>query len=383
MRFKTYLIAFLLSVPAIFAQQNDSKAFGVKPIGRLQLDGALYITPMKQFHDGVALSESRLGVVATYDKFLAKIELGYAFGTVSARDIYLQANLTPELTLRAGYQLQQYGLNYAYSASNKSTMEQPVSNAIFETPRSLSVLAIYDTDNWLLAGSLLVEPKAITKSTDELGAGTAWGANTRLVFRDFKDGEYILQAGWSGGYMSPEYSDTAQDNHKAYSLSGNYPTKVARINALKATVGDARSLFKFTPELLLSYKQFAIESQYYFDQINRRDNLAAYRAYGAYAILRGILFGDKSYKYNRANAFLDNPSNRSLELALSYNYTCLSDRSAEIYGGRLSDVSATLSWYINKYMVWRLRYSYTHVWNRAGERTGNLGAFQTRIQFVF
>lgn len=354
----------------------------ITPIGRMMFDGALFVTPDKQFHDGVALSEARIGLVASYGKYKARVEMGYIYGSFTPRDIYIEANFNPKTFVRAGYVLPQWGLNASYNASAKSTMEQPVSNAVFETQRMLGVMGGYIDGPYFATVNLLFEPKGLVKSTDELGGGTAWGLNTRLVYRPITTSGRVVQVGWSGGYMSPEYSDNAAQNHRSYSFSANYPTRVARISALSATINDAKSMFKFTPELLLSYNRFALESQYYFMQVNRKYDLPAYRAYGAYAILRGLIIGDK-YNYNSAMALIDPPARKGLELSLCYNYTCMSNADSGIYGGRLSEVSATLDWYINKYLTWRLRYGYTHVWDRAGYHPGNVAAFQTRIQFLF
>lgn len=48
---------------------------------------------------------------------------------------------------------------------------------------------------------------------------------------------------------------------------------------------------------------------------------------------------------------LATPAPKSLELVLSYNYTTLTSPKADIWGGRLNDVSATVNYYINKYMI--------------------------------
>ena len=54
-----------------------------------------------------------------------------------------------------------------------------------------------------------------------------------------------------------------------------------------------------------------------------------------------------------------------------------------IYGGRLNDVSFTVNYYINKYMIWRFRYSYTKITDRVGFENQSLSAFQTRFQVIF
>ena len=45
-------------------------------------------------------------------------------------------------------------------------------------------------------------------------------------------------------------------------------------------------------------------------------------------------------------------------------------------GGRVNDVSATLNYYINKYMLFRFRYAYTHRWDCDFAPKVDLSAFR-------
>ena len=98
--------------------------------------------------------------------------------------------------------------------------------------------------------------------------------------------------------------------------------------------------------------------------------------------LRGLLIGDR-YGYAMVDGGLATPSAKSLELVLSYNYTTLTDEHAGIWGGRVNDVSATLNYYINKYMLFRFRYAYTHRWDCDFAPKVDLSAFQARLQIIF
>ena len=43
----------------------------------------------------------------------------------------------------------------------------------------------------------------------------------------------------------------------------------------------------------------------------------------------------------------------------------------------------TFNYYINKYMIARLHYSYTHTWDRAGAKPMTLNGFMARLQVIF
>lgn len=133
---------------------------------------------------------------------------------------------------------------------------------------------------------------------------------------------------------------------------------------------------------MFCYGRAAIESQYYFQKVNRRMGLPSYRACGAYATLRGLIIGS-DYTYNMEVAGIGTPAKGALEGVFSYNYTTLSDNRNGIYGGRVNDLSVGLNYYINRFMIAKLRYSYTHTWDREGVEPMNLNAIQARLQLIF
>ncbi len=349
------------------------------PVGRLLLDGAAYFSDNEEFAAGVAIPEANLGVKAEYENFSAKIEVGVSYGKLSLKDIYLQYEINDRFNIRAGNFVHPFGLQSAYSSAKKTTMEMPVSNSVFDLPRTMGVEGNFHTRDFLLGVSVGVESKATVLSSDALGK-TGWGATGRFVWRNV-DGDRIFQIGWSGAWLSPQYNDDEALNHKSFSLAARFPTSVAKVTALDAVVDKASGYFKFTPELLISCGRVALESQYYYGRV-WRDDAPDYTAYGAYATLRGIVLGD-NYKYRARSARLDTPAPKSLEVALQYNYTCLNDSKAGIWGGRVSDVSCTINWYINRYIIWRLRGGYTHNWGRVGVSPIDMGCIQTRLQLLF
>ncbi len=84
------------------------------------------------------------------------------------------------------------------------------------------------------------------------------------------------------------------------------------------------------------------------------------------------------------DAGLATPKKGALECVLNYNYTTLTDASAGVYGGRMNDLSFTFNYYINKYMIARLHYSYTHTWGtRRRTFHVSVNGFMARLQVIF
>lgn len=376
--------ATLLCTPAALMAQDDEPKLKINPTGRILLDGALYASPQKyEFKDGFAIPDVRLGAKAQYGKWKAKIDVGFAYNKVGLKDVYFEYDFNEKNLLRGGSFIHQYGLQSATSSSMKPTMEEPISNAVFNDSRQIGLMYVYNGDKFFGTGSVHVEPKATTvvlrpdQFTQE-----GWGFRSRLVARPLHETGKVVQVGFSGGFATPQNVNDPNTPHNSFQFKSNFPTRVAQVTAIDATVDHAMNLWKFTPELLLNYGPVALETQYFFQRVNRREGLHAYTSQGAYATLRGLILGG-DYNYSMPDAGLATPKKGSLECVLSYNYTSLTDASAGIYGGRLNDLSCTFNYYINKYMIARLHYSYTHTWDRAGVGSMTLNGFMARLQIIF
>lgn len=116
-------------------------------------------------------------------------------------------------------------------------------------------------------------------------------------------------------------------DHSAFSYSSNFPSRVSKVNLLTADIDHARGLFKMTPEVLFIHNNFALEAQYYYMNVARKDGFHNYRAQGAYGLFRTLLFGG-IYGYSHGDCGMATPPAKSLELVLGYNYTNASDSRA-------------------------------------------------------
>ncbi len=376
-----YIAALALCVAGTtFAQTNDQPTLKVTPTGRALMDGAIYTSNDNDFKDGLAMPDLRLGVKATYGDWKAKVDVGFGYGKVSIKDVFIEKDFSKNLLLRVGNFVHQFGLQSATSSSMKISMEEPTSNEVFGYPRLLGAMVVYDKDQYFAAASVHGESYEMQYRSNEMGR-PSYGGITRLVYRPSTADGKIMQIGISGAISTPQYDKSPARSHHVFNISGGFPTRVAKITAINADITDAQFMGKFTPELLLNSGPVALESQYYWFGV-KRDAQPTYTAYGAYGLLRMLAKGG-NYKYSHADAGIATPGAKSLEFVLGYNYTNLSNNKTGIQGGRISDLSLTANWYINKYIIWRWRASYTHSFDRANVPDVNLGALQTRLQIIF
>ncbi len=321
-----------------------------------------------------------MGAKFTYGKWKAKIDVGFSYGKVGLKDTYFEYDFDPANLVRVGYFVPQWGLNSETSSSMKQTYEEPTSNEFFNAnPRLLAAMWVYDKGQYFAGTSAFVEAGAMTQNANVLGR-QAWGVQTRLVWRPrHADGD-VVQVGASFHYSKP-----TADDHEGFNYTANFPSRVSKVPLLAANIEHASGTFKLTPELLLVKNRIAFESQYYYMNVARKDGFHNYQAHGVYGMLRTLLIGNH-YNYSHADAGVATPSKGSLELVLGYNYTDASDGKAGIHGGIMHDANCTLNYYINSWMLARLRYSYTTVHDRLVEGmlpSRHVNTLEARLQIIF
>lgn len=375
------------AVTTILKIGNPEKPLTIAPIGTLLLDGAIFAgEDKKTFPDGVSLPEVRIGCMLGYGKWSGKIEAGLSYGKVGLKDCYLQYDFNSKNFIRAGLMLHHFGYQNCTASCMKVTFYEPLSNSVFNEAHQIGISYYHHAPKWYVTGAVHAEPMATTvlMGPDQL-TRLGFGVRARVVARPVINDVNKIQVGLSGAFATPQYartSDSSGDPHDLFTFGTNFPSRVVSVRAIESQVRQSRNLFKLTPEIMLNRGRVALETQYFWMQVNRKNGLSAYRAQGAYVTLRGLILG-KTYPYAETLAGIGTPSPKSLEAVLSYNYTSLSDSKAGILGGRVNDLSCTLNYYINPYMVAKLRYSYTHTFDRSDFDPISINAIQARLQFIF
>jgi len=374
----------LLMVGGAYAQ-NEEEELIVTPSGRILMDGGLFDAGKENnlFNDGFAIPDMRISMKAKYGKWAAKVDVGYAYGKVGMKDTQLQYTFDNKNFIRGGYFIHQYGLQSATSSSFKESMEEPRSNQAFNNDRMLGVMFVHSAKKFLGTVSLFNENDAMKMSSDHLG-NQATGAMSRLVYRPFTAPGTIFHVGISGAYEAPRYNENADLDHSSYVLKTSWPTRVAKVTALEATVSNAKGLYKFTPEVVGAIGRFGFGAQYFMNYIKRDKGFENFIGSGAYGEVRAIIKGG-DYTYNYCDGGLATPNVGSMEVVLAYDYTDLSDCKAKVWGGMSNDYSATFNYYFNKYMIWRIRASYSNVTNRLDYTVpeNHMSTIETRLQIKF
>jgi len=379
---KLMMMAMGLMMASTMQAQEEPKLVA-KPSGRILFDAA-YVNPQHQedeLKSGVGIPDFRVGVGFTYGQWKGKVDMGYAYGKVNMKDVWLEYDFDKQNFIRGGYFIHQYGFQSSTSSSFKETMEEPQSNACFNNDRMIGLMYEYNGKKFLGTASVVVETDAMKQTTDVTG-NEGVGAMTRLLYRPYAERGKMFQVGISGGIEGARYSSKEEMNHKQFTLSTRWPMRVAKVNSQQAVVTDAKAMYKFSPEVMYSYGRFAVIGQYFLNSITRDNNLETFTGSGAYVTLRGLIKG-RNYAPNMGDGGIATPDPGNMELCLQYNYTSLSDASAGVFGGYLNDWALCYNYYPNKYMIWRVRASWTKVTNRSGFADNEATILETRLQVKF
>lgn len=379
----TVPMATLTPAQPIEPAQKVEEKVEIKSVGRIHFDGGVLGANNyhNEFVSGIALADFRAGLLMRYRQWKSKIEMGYANQALSVKDVFIEYDFNKHTLLRGGYFLHQFGMQSVFGASAKISMEEPLSNSAFYNNRLVGLMLMHQKDKFFGTLSLFAENEAMKKSADKTGS-QGMGMMSRLLYRLHREEGNIFHIGISGAFETPRYNKDAALNHSSYILKTYFPTRIARVTAQEATINNATFLYKFSPELLLAKGHWGLEAQYYYLNVNRKNGFEAFDASGAYAMVRTIIKGNP-YAYADADAVMATPKAGAMELVAGYNYTDLSNSKAGILGGRLNDYSLTFNYYINKYVIWRVRTSYTSVGYRADKENTNLGLIETRLQIKF
>lgn len=360
------------------AQENK---LVVKPSGRILMDAAFLSSSNKavdeQCVDGVNVPDIRIGMKVSYGKWEGKADIGYARGSVSPKDIFIQYNFNKQNFLRGGYFVHQFGYQSATSSSFKVSMEEPETHSAFGVGgRLVGLMYEHSDDKFMGTGSVYTDAQSFKKQTNQTGyQGT--GLLTRLVYHPFIEKGNLFHVGIGLNY------ELAAENRSNMEFKAPYPVRVAGINAIGAKITDAKNDFKFSGEVMAAKGHVGIEGQYIFMNVDRKGDAKSYNAWGAYGNLRFLL--NNEYEYVKNDAGIATPAPKSWELVAAYNYTDMNDAKAGFHGGKLSDWALTMNYYINKYMIWRVS---GHI-VRAGEsdysgfNKNTFRVIETRIQFKF
>lgn len=366
-----FLLCSLFTLQAVRAQEfvgGGADNFQWRLIGRVFFDGGVFFHDTTDLGNSFQVNDLRLGAVLRFlENWEAKIELGYGDSKVSLKDVYLNYAFSNH-SLRLGHFYEPFG-NARVGSTNYRLMTNAVADKILGNSRRLGITYSYYCKAFNFMGGVFSDGDIQKSKPRDQGYNVAAKAVVRPWMQDRK----VVHIG-----VAPRFS-SGQDQ---VTFRGGVPTDLLNKEDdtfLKAEVSQVINQWKLDLELILTYNKWYFQGQYYLAHLNRSaaDN---YNARGGYAQAGYMILGAE-HNYNPRTGMIANPAPRSLEVVVRYNNVNLND--AGIRGGRMSDVTAGMNYFINKYVVAKVNYTRLMMGHSALRGGQDFNLLQGRIQFFF
>ncbi len=355
--------------------------------GRAQLDAAV-IAPSQAVEDlfgdgdpqtGVRFRRARIylrGVL--YRDFDFKFQYDFEGGEVGFKDVYVGASHVPILQrIQIGHFKEPFSLEQLTSSNDIVFMERSLMSP-FEEGRNVGIAAFLHTADkrlTLAAGGF----REVDRFGDGFGANSDYDLTARVTFLPWfseEEGE-LLHLGLSYQHRFRHGSEDRFRQRPEASLG----RRLVDTGAFQTNDADL-----LNPELALVAGPFAFQAEYaqsFFDTPDGGDP----RFFGWYAQASYFLTGEhlpykaKAGKFERLHPRRDfgwRPGSGWGAWQVGARLSQLNLASGGIDGGRLTDLTLGLNWYLNPNMRVMLNYVY-------GDRSpiGSENVWQTRFQIAF
>jgi len=362
------------------ATDDGQFKFGVG--GRVYMDAAGYFDDKTDLGSGSEIRDIRLLVKATlWKKWDAKINIGFADGAVSLKDVFLQYNINKNSFVRTGHFLEPFGIEQTESSKTTKFMNASSTVEAFRPGRNLGISYERWGKSYFWAAGLFGSDTNNNTEGDE-----GYSLTSRLAFSPVQANGNILHIGISGSYRTVdenEYGETVRYKSRA-------ATHIENRRFIDAEIEDATDQFKYGIELITSRGPVFLQAEYIKTKVHvdmqggwyNYGYREAYEANGYYAQVGWLIKGG-DYKYKMKTARLDKPEPGSVELLARYNVTDLNDDDAMINGGKQKDLTLGCTWYVNHNISMKLNFTNVDLDENALNGEENFNMIQTRLQFSF
>ncbi|MGZ2368645.1 OprO/OprP family phosphate-selective porin [Ancylomarina sp. YFZ004] len=361
------------------ASEDGNFKFGFG--GRVYMDAAGYFDDKTDLGSGSEVRDIRLLMKATlWKKWDAKINIGFADGGVSLKDVFLVYKTNKNSFVRAGHFLEPFGIEQTESSKTTKFMHAASTVEAFRPGRNLGVsYATWGKQYFWEAG--LFGSDTNNKTAGDEG----YGLTSRLAFAPVQTDEGLFHIGLSATYRTADaagFDDNGIENAKSIRYRSRAATHIERRRFIDAKVGSAENQVKLGFEMIAASGPISLQGEYIDASVSRKSGNEDYHSKGWYAQFGWLIKGG-DYKYKMKSARLAKPGPGSVELLARYNETDLNDTDALIMGGMQKDISLGCTWYVNHNIL--MKFNFTNVdldeYSLNGEENFNM--IQTRLQFSF
>lgn len=347
---------------------SKTNGFEWRLMGRVFFDAGAFFNDKTDLGNGVQINDLRLG---TQIRFLqhwhVKMELGYGDEKVSIKDVYINYK-TGDHNIRLGYYHEPFGID-RIGSTNFKFIETASADKTFGSNRKLGICYLYNQTYFNFMGGVFSDGNP--GKANQLNQG--YTVSTKFIGRPVVGNGKLLHLA-----VAPRFSSHGDQ----IEFKGGVPTSLlsgADNRFVFADVTQAINQWKMEVEVIGIYRKWYLEGHYLMAHVNRA-GVPNYNGQGGYVQGGYMILGEKQ-NYNPVTGMVANPVPKSLEILCRYNRTNLDD--AGIVGGKISDVSVGMNYFVNRYIAARLNYVHVMTSHYAPGGADDFDLIQGRIQFSF
>ena len=371
---KTFILFFMMflgvwKMPVGMTQQfvsDKQENFRWKIIGRAFFDAG--ILTKDSTSTTFQIDDLRFGILLRFlEHWEGKIEFAFESKEVSFKDIYLNYS-EGNHQIRLGHYHEPFG-NARVGTTNFRFMTNASSDDILGDKRKLGMTYAYNRERWNMIVGLFSDGNIEQSKPLNQGYILAGKWVYRPLYRDLK----LLHIGFA-----PRFRDAISMVRYRGGVSTDLLSQKDN-TIIETSVNQVINQWKLDLEIILLYKKWYLQGQYYLSHLNRygADN---YLAKGGY-IQAGFMILGYKHNYDPKTGMVLNPAPGSLEVLMRYDGINLND--AGIQGGCFSDVSLGINYFVNKFIA--IKFNYTRLMPGKTALGGDDGfdLYQTRMQLSF
>lgn len=323
------------------------------------------------------VEDFRLGFKASYGRYELRADVGLGGRKVAIKDLLLNYHFRRGV-LAVGNTYEPFSLDMLISTADLRFHQSAASVLAFTNSRKLGVTYHFYNESCYLATGIYTN-----NDINKIGEGqkNSFVSTSRAVWRRQMDGGRRIHA---GGAFSFRTRNVNQVEPPVGEIVSDGVTSMFSTPLLEAEVSNMGTELKTVVELLYTAPRFMIQSEYFYDQMNRTEGRKPYRSHGGY-VQGGFLIKGKGFEYDAMYGIPGRPlTPQAVELVARFNYSNLNDSKSGIKGGEEKDVSLGVNYYLNQYLGVKLSGSYVWVGKHCNEfYAKDFFLTQLRLQYVF
>jgi len=348
-----------LSTNRLLEIRHDEPDVRLRFGGRLHVDGAAFIDDVTPMSNGWLLRRGRPEFRARLFE-IVKLKVDYEFASNRSgwRNLWARVTPTDFVSVQGGNFVAPFGLEDDASSNHSLFMERSIASALspsFQTGGAVGVRRYFGRSKrrHRYTLSTMVGTAPLASLENDRHKSEHVGVTARATWAPIAKKRRVLHFGGSLEYRSLADASTWRVRTRPESSIA-----AALLNTGRLT--DVASTFSGALEAAWLHGPFDVQGEFMSTRLQRRGGAANARMWGAYGQIGWLVTGEHR-RYSRSTARIRGPipdrAFGAVEIGVRVSHLDLVDQ--DISGGRATDVTFGLNWYLRQNL--RVMFNYIFV----------------------